>query len=84
MYKKTPVLIGGIFCQRSAYLQGGCLCINDASAPVKQTTVLAFCVPVYMPADTGNTTGSESGQAMGGDAAKMEVPGFIFIGGHKG
>lgn len=51
--------------QRSADLQGGSLCVNDASATVKHTTVLAFCVPVYMPADTGNTTGSESEQAMG-------------------
>ena len=45
----------------SVYLQAGCLSINDAAAPVKQTTVLAFCVPVYMPADRGIQLGQRGG-----------------------
>lgn len=39
-------------CQGSTYVQGESFCMNHVSTPVKQTTVLDFCVSVYMSADT--------------------------------
>lgn len=60
------------------------VCINDAWAAVKQTTVLAFYVPVYMPSDMGNISGSKSKQAtLGltlhkGGARRWRSQGFTF------
>lgn len=59
--------------------------MNDASDSVKHTAVLAFCVPVYMCADTTNTNGSKSERAMGFTLCEeMGVDRFTFGGGHGG